>query len=256
MSDVPARPDPAAYLDQVAASMPGRAYKREVLELLDLRPGQTAVDLGCGPGTDLAAMATALAPTGTVIGIDHDPAMIARARDRLAGTPAVEFRPGDIHALPLGDRSVDRARTDRVLQHVTDPRQVLAEFRRVARPSARIVMAEPDWDGLLIDTPDPAIGRALARFITIEVVRNSTIGRALPRLCEDTSLNVRSVRVATPLFRDFPAAEQILGLRRNTIRAIDAGYLTPAAADWTVQAAAGPFLATAPLFLVTAETLD
>ena len=201
-------------------------------------------------------MATAVAPAGTVIGIDHDPKMIAKARDRLGEAPSIELRPGDLHALPIDDHSIDRARTDRVLQHVTEPRQVLAEFRRVGRPGARIVMAEPDWDGLLIDTRDPAISRGLTRFITTEIVRNATLGRTLPRLCEDVGLTVRSVRVAAPLFRDFPSADQILGLHRNTIRAIGAGYLAPAAAAWTAQAASGPFLATAPLFLVTAETPD
>jgi trans-aconitate methyltransferase len=50
MIDSRSRPDPIAYLDQVAASSPGRAYKRQVLDLLDLRSGQRVLDLGCGPG--------------------------------------------------------------------------------------------------------------------------------------------------------------------------------------------------------------
>ncbi|WP_226899627.1 methyltransferase domain-containing protein [Nonomuraea phyllanthi] len=78
--DSRSRPDPIAYLDQVAASTAGRDYKQQVLELLDLHPGQTVLDIGCGPGTDLAAMATAVAPAGQVIGVDRDPVMIAEAR--------------------------------------------------------------------------------------------------------------------------------------------------------------------------------
>jgi ubiquinone/menaquinone biosynthesis C-methylase UbiE len=150
MIDSRSLPDPIAYLDQVAASPPGRAYKRQVLDLLDLRPGQRVLDLGCGPGTDLAAMAEVVAPDGLVIGIDRDPVMLAEARTRTTQHRLVEIRSGDVHELPLPDGSVDRARTDRVLQHVEDPSRVLAEFRRVARPGGRIVLAEPDWEGLLI----------------------------------------------------------------------------------------------------------
>jgi ubiquinone/menaquinone biosynthesis C-methylase UbiE len=204
------RPAPVAHLDQVAASTPGRAYKQLVLDLLDLTPGQTVLDLGCGPGTDLAPMAAE-------------------------------------------DGSVHRARTDRVLQHVDDPSRVLAEFRRVACAGGRIVMAEPDWDGLLIDTPDLAVSRGLTRFITTEIVRNATIGRGLARLCADAGLSVRSVTPVAPVFRDFETADQILALRRNVTRAITAGYLNSDARQWIEEAGSQPFMASALLFVVVAE---
>ncbi|MEV4575013.1 methyltransferase domain-containing protein [Nonomuraea jabiensis] len=252
-NDAQSRPDPIAYLDQVAASAAGRDYKQQVLELLDLQPGQTVLDIGCGPGTDLAAMAAAVAPAGQVIGVDRDPVMIAEARARLTEQPLIEVRSGDVHALPLDDESVDRARTDRVLQHVADPTQVLAEFRRVARPGGRIVMAELDWEGLLIDSPQPAMSRALGRFLAAEIIRNATIGRSLARLCREAELVVRSVVTVAPVFRDFTTADQAFGLRRNVVRAIDAGYLKPDAEGWIDDLSSQPFLASALLFLVVAE---
>ncbi|MEU5866376.1 methyltransferase domain-containing protein [Nonomuraea sp. NPDC047529] len=251
--DPDSRPDPIAYLDHVASTDVGKGYKRQVLDLLDLRPGQTVLDLGCGPGTDLAAMADAVAPAGRVIGLDRDPVMVAEARARLAGRPLVEVRPGDVHALPVADGSIDRARTDRVLQHVDDPARVLAEFRRVARPGARIVMAEPDWEGLLIDSPRPDVGRTLTRFIATEMIRHGTLGRRLARLCAEAGLAVRSVVTVAPVFRDLAAADQVLGLRRNVVRAVGAGYLEPGAEEWFDDLASRPFLASALLFLVTAE---
>ncbi|MEV4373285.1 methyltransferase domain-containing protein [Nonomuraea sp. NPDC049637] len=251
--DPASRPDPIAYLDHVASTDVGRSYKRQVLDLLALRPGHTVLDLGCGPGTDLAAMADAVTPTGRVIGLDRDPAMVAEAGARLAGRPQVEVRPGDVHELPVADRSIDRARTDRVLQHVDDPARVLAEFRRVARPGARIVMAEPDWEGMLVDSPRPDVGRTLARFISTEMVRHGTLGRSLARLCEEAGLAVRSVVTVAPVFRDLATADQVLGLRRNLVRAVGAGYLEPGAEEWFDDLRSRPFLASALLFLVTAE---
>lgn len=246
-------PDPIDYLDEVAASAAGQAVKQRALHLLDLRAGHTVVDVGCGPGTDLGTLAAAVAPGGTVVGVDRDPVMVAAARARLAGEAGVRVRPGDAHALPLADDSADRARAERVLQHVDDPARALAEVRRVVRPGGRVVLAEPDWDGLLIDSDEPELSRRLTRFVATEIVRNATVGRSLARLCAGAGLVVRSVEAHTPVFRDFGTADRLLGLRRNVGRAVRAGHLDAGAEAWLEAVAARPFLATFVLFLVTAE---
>ena len=79
------------------------------------------LDIGCGPGTDLGRLAGAVAPGGSVIGVDRDPSMLAEAGRRHAGTAGVEVWAGDIHDLPFASASADRARVDRLLQHVRDP---------------------------------------------------------------------------------------------------------------------------------------
>ncbi|MES4904811.1 MULTISPECIES: methyltransferase domain-containing protein [unclassified Streptomyces] len=247
-------PDRIGYLDRLAGTDVGRSYKQLVLDALDARPGHTALDLGCGPGTDLAALAEAVAPSGTVIGVDTDPAMVDRARERTADLPAVDVRLGDAHALPLADASVDRARTDRTLQHVTDPAQVLAEARRVLRPGGRLVMAEPDWDSLAVDHPDPEISRAYTRHIADRIVRNAVIGRQLPRLATEAGFAVPSVVPVTSVFRDVRSADRILGFQRNAERAAAAGYLSEEAARrFLDHLAAGPFFAAVTLYVVVAE---
>ncbi|WP_219465083.1 methyltransferase domain-containing protein [Nonomuraea rhizosphaerae] len=251
-----------AYLDQLAASTPGRAYKRELLAMMDLRPGQTVLDIGCGPGTDLADLADAVTGTGTVVGLDHDLVMADLARIRLADRPNVEVRLGDAHTIPLADGTVDRARTDRVLQHVRDPGQVMAEFRRLARPGGAITMAEPDWHGLLIDSP---VGPGLVRYITSEVIRNPDIGRSLVRLAERAGLVVRTAVVFAPVIRDLETAEQLFGLRRTIGRAVEAGYLEDGCLEDGCledgcledgELGPGPFLASCALFMVVACAPD
>jgi len=56
---------PADYLTRLAASDLGRSYKSLVLNELGVQPGAVVVDLGCGPGADLAALADAAGSTGT-----------------------------------------------------------------------------------------------------------------------------------------------------------------------------------------------
>jgi ubiquinone/menaquinone biosynthesis C-methylase UbiE len=249
-----ATPDRIAYLDRAAATDLGRFYKGRVLDELDIRPGRTALDLGCGPGTDLAPLAHAVTATGTVIGVDHDRATVDTARERTADQSTVTVRLGDIHDLPLPDDTADRARTDRVLQHVADPAQALREIHRVLRPGGRLVMGEPDWDTLAVDHPDSDLSRAYTRYVTDQVVRNARIGRELPRLATAAGFTVPTVLPVTPVFRDAEAADKILGLERTTRRAVAAGHLTEeGAVRWLDHLSTGPFLAAVTFYIVVAE---
>jgi ubiquinone/menaquinone biosynthesis C-methylase UbiE len=246
---------PAPYLDAVAATDVARSYKRDLLAALAIEPGHHVLDVGCGPGTDLMALAAAAGPTGSVFGIDQDPQMVATARARMAGQPTVQVRQADAHALPFQAHSIDRARTDRVLMHVADPAAVLAELHRVLRPGGLLTLAEPDWDTLAIDHPDLAISRAFTRSIAERVNRNPAIGRQLPRLATQAGYTLRTVRNAAAVFTDFDTAETILGLRRNTDRAVAAGYFT---ADdsraWIERLTTGTFFATVSFITVLAQS--
>jgi SAM-dependent methyltransferase len=250
------RPDPIAYLGEVARSPQGRDYKAAVLESLELGPCLVVLDVGCGPGTDLAAMAGLVAPDGAVIGVDHDERMVREAAQRTADLPGVEVRRGDAHALPLADASVDRARTDRVLQHVADPAAAVAEIARVLRPGGVVVLAEPDWETLAVDASDEG-GRSMSRaFVrwTCTVVRNATVGRSLARHAAGAGLSVRAVSAYPSVWTSFDTADLVLGLTRNSASAVESGYVDGADRDaWLAGLSAGIFVAAVGLFVVVAE---
>lgn len=244
-------PDQASYMLRAAAGDAGRAYKARMLGLLDIRAGHTVLDAGCGPGTDLPALAERVGDGGTVIGVDRDPDMLERARARTADLRQVELREGDVHALPVGSGTVDRAKIDRVLMHVAEPAGVLAELYRATRPGARVGLAEPDWDTLIVDAEDLGTSRAFTRYTTAEVVRNATIGRRLARLAEEAGFRVESVDAVTPVFLDFQEADHTLGLGRNLRKAIDGGHIDPARGhDWFAGLSRGPFYASFTLISV------
>ncbi|WP_042365233.1 methyltransferase domain-containing protein [Streptacidiphilus neutrinimicus] len=247
-------PDKIAYQDRLATTDLAHSYKRAVLDALDIQPGHVVLDLGCGPGTDLGALARAASPAGMVLGIDSDPQMTRQAMTRTADLPHVDVLTADVHALPLSPCSADRVRTDRTLQHVADVPGVLAEVRRVLRPGGRFVTAEPDWDSLAVDHPDLEIARAYTRHITDRIVRNAVLGRQLPRLAEQAGFTLTSVVPVTSVFREVRAADQVLGLQRNTERAVAAGYLTRQQAErWLDHLERGCFFAAVTLYVVTAE---
>jgi ubiquinone/menaquinone biosynthesis C-methylase UbiE len=247
-------PDPVRYLDGAAASATGRAYKRRLLAALGLRPGLTVLDIGCGPGTDLPAMAGGVAGgTGLVIGLDVDATMRTVAHNRGVGLDRVRVAGGDAHALPLRDASVDRVRFDRVLQHLAEPARALAEAHRVLRPGGVLGLAEPDWYTLVVDDPDRSTSDAFARFVAAKV-RHGAIGRQLARLAAGAGFVVGTVDATAVVYRDPVEAEQILGLRRNLARAVAAGAVDEAAgARWLARVNAGPTLASFTFYTVTAS---
>lgn len=136
--------------------------------------------------------------------------MVKRARTRLAERSQVSVLQADAHALPAGDASVDLAWTDRTLQHAADPDGVLAEVHRVLRPGGRLVMAEPDWESLVFDHPDPDASRAYTRHLVDRMVRNALIGRQLPRRAARAGFDVGEVVPVTSVLRDAREADRIL----------------------------------------------
>ena len=169
-------------------------------------------DLGCRPGTDLAFYATAVGPTGTVVGLDHDQTAIRDAQQATAHLPQFEVITGEAHQLGFPTGSFDAVHTDRVLQHLHDPGAVVNQLARLLRPGGVAVFAEPDWRAtLVVEHPDPTLVRSYTRYVVEHQVRNSRIGSQPPRLAHRAGLHAERVIPITATYTDVHAADQVLG---------------------------------------------
>ena len=203
--------------------------KRQSHVAMQLKTGSVALDVGCGPGIDTVLLGEIVGPTGKVLGIDFDQEMIVAADKQVekAGVSGwVKHQHGDATHLPFENKHFDACRSERVFQHLFDPKQALAELWRVTKPGGWIVVVETDWSTLTIDAAETEILQKYLRIIVEDMHNSPYVARHLYALFRQQGLvDITLEGYVTPN-TDYGLANWMLGFDEIDEYALENGKLT------------------------------
>jgi ubiquinone/menaquinone biosynthesis C-methylase UbiE len=140
---------------------------RRLLDQLDIRPGDQAIDVGCGPQGILDLLSERVGPTGTVVGLERSESTVRLARKFVAERQLrnVEVLEADAKSTGLPRDSFDVVHARLVLVNVPEPQRVVEEMIALARPGGVIASHEADWGAFLCNPPSRAWDRLLEVFL-------------------------------------------------------------------------------------------
>ena len=215
------------YLDAMAELI--KQNKQRTYTWMHIEPGHSVLDVGCGPGIDTIALAELVGPTGHVVGVDVDAAMIAEADRRAEQSGCCAWcrhQAGDAAALPLETGTFDSCRSERLFQHVHNPAGVLAEIARVTKLGGWVVILDADHGTWSIDTSEVDIERRLTRVLAERVVINGYAGRQLYGLFKRQQFIDINVEIRPLYFTNY--AQFRYGIQLDIIEreALAAGFVT------------------------------
>jgi len=201
--------------------------KAKSYEKLNLSPGDSVLEIGCGNGVDIHKLAESVEKTGAAIGIDISYTMLIAARNSARSSDRIpEFILCNGQNLAFADATFHAVRSDRVLQHTYDPFAVVKEIARVTRSSGSVVIFEPDWETFIIWPGDYTICRKVLNY-WCDNIPSGQVGRKLYAAFSDAGLKEIEVQPITLTVTDLELANRIFDLKPTFSQAVKQRIVNP-----------------------------
>jgi len=141
-------------------------WAEELLAFAPPKPGERVLDVACGTGVVARLAAQHVGPSGTVVGFDLNPGMLAVARALPPQGARIEWREGNVSAIPFPDAAFNLVLCQQGLQFFPDRSAALREMRRVLVRGGRLALSV--WRPIQYSPGFTALATALGRCIALE----------------------------------------------------------------------------------------
>jgi len=141
-------------------------WAEDLLALATPKPGERVLDVACGTGVVARLAAQRVGPSGIVVGLDLNPGMLAVARTLSQQGAKIEWREGNVNAIPFAEATFDVTLCQQGLQFFPDRPAALREMRRVLVPRGRLALTV--WRPMQYSPGFATLATALGRLIAPE----------------------------------------------------------------------------------------
>lgn len=204
--------------------------------------GSLVLEAGCGVGAQTVTLARN-SPEARIISVDISPDSVAEAKRKTeaAGFTNVEFRQGDIFALPFDPESFDHVFVCFVLEHLAKPVDALITLKKLLKPGGTMTVIEGDHGSAYFHPDSDAARRAIQCQVELQKAAggNALIGRQLYPLMVDAGFD--GVHVSPRMvYVDSSRRHFVEGFTKKTFTAmiegvrdsaLEAGIIEPEAFD-------------------------
>jgi arsenite methyltransferase len=153
--------DIGAWQREIAEGLEGTARRLAVFKALEIKAGQSVLDLGCGGGHLVRDLAMAVGFSGHAVGLDTSNEQILAARALCAGIAAVELVDGDATKLPFEDGRFDCLASIQMLEYIVEVDSAILEARRVLKPGGKAALISVLWDHWRFYGAEPALNEKM-----------------------------------------------------------------------------------------------
>ncbi|MBD0383670.1 methyltransferase domain-containing protein [Paenibacillus sedimenti] len=156
-----------------------------------LTEGMTVLDVGCGAGAITHGIAKIVGPTGRVVGIDSNPALIEKAKKTFGDIPGLEFECGDIFNLHFKEE-FDIVTSARVLQWLSNPLEALTVLKSSTKPGGRVLILDYNHEKISWEPVPPSSMKSFySAFLKwrSDAGMDNAIADHLPNLFEKVGIN-------------------------------------------------------------------
>jgi ubiquinone/menaquinone biosynthesis C-methylase UbiE len=205
------------------------SLKKRTYECMQIKAGDKVLDVGCGSGIDTVALSHFVGSTGQVLGVDYDNDMVTEAEryaEKKEVSAWVKHKSADATSLPFDAGYFDSCRSERLFQHLPNPRLSLQEMTRVTKIGGTIVALDTDWGTASLDTSEVDVERRLSRFFAEHMLNNGYAGRQLYRLFKEQGLRNVSFEVFPLVVTSYAFHRQIILADRLEAEALAKNIVT------------------------------